>query len=601
MNPTALAKWMEKNEDIFEKAREKHENRKALRKEKRAKERSRLRERNRRLVVDDSEDDIPFVQRRQTKNPSPELDQHDDGLFVKDSAMVRRAPLDQSTDDDEDDGTDSAEESNDKARPKNTMGAHFHNNPGLGNSILRPKISADEASRPEPHGQGKPQPRKPSGTLTTPVFSTNPQVSVLQQGIKRGSESAAKKPTVAPAREVDASQRKSSAPTIAPHHPTKPAKPATQTVTEQPPESIAPASRKNGTASKLTNPIRIINGPKDAPRKPWNSKDKPYKKIKFRGIAENRARTEGTPDLDALEFVGARPSDLPKPRTADSADNPYGRGEAGTHRVQEFDNDNDTSREYRIETSPLREWEAGKVPQMCAQWRLSNSCQLGAQKCKFLHRDKDETGRPIPVGREDRLVPPKLRNKPLTCLFWLENREGCVKSAAQCIYAHHNTGWKADGLQSSTAVQIGSNILPVSERCTKRLETKSINSVQIDSNVLSVGEQVTKQHEQITKQREQVTKQSEKNNTPDMTCWFWTRNSCTRAKKCKYKHVNTGTIAIPPAKSFCRYFLEGRCHATAETCKYYHPEEENGSIRHDTINHGASFFLTEMLLKLTRV
>jgi chromo domain-containing protein 1 len=593
MNPTALAKWMEKNEVTFEKAREKHEDRKALRKEKRAKKRSRLRERNRRRVVNDSEDDIPFNQRRQTKNPVPALDQHDDGLLVKEPGMVRKAPLDQSTDD-EDDGTDSAEELNGKARPKNTMGTQLHNNPGLGNSILRPKISADEASRPEPHGQGKDQSRKPSMTLTTPVFSTNPQVSGPQQEIRRGSKSAAQKPAVPPTREVDASRHKSSAPTIATHHPAKPAKPAAQAVTEQPPGSIAPAFRKNGTASKLTNSIRIINGSKDAPRKPWNSKDKPYNKLKFRGIAEKRTRTEGTPDLDALEFVGARPPDLPKPRTADSADNPYGRREGGTRRVQEIENDNDASPESRIETSPLREWEADKVPQMCAQWRLSNSCQLGAQKCKFLHRDKDETGRLLPIRREDRLVPPKFRNKPLTCLFWLENNEGYIKSAAQCIYAHHNTGWKPGSLQSSAAVQIDSNILPVSGRFTKRSETKSINPVQVDSDILSVGEQVTKQYEQVSKQ-------SEKDNTPDMTCWFWTRNTCNRAKKCKYKHVNTGTIAIPPAKSFCRYFLEGRCHDTAESCKYYHPEEGNGSVRRDTINHGAYFLLTEMLLKLKRV
>jgi chromo domain-containing protein 1 len=580
MRPAALERWKKKNEDAFEKARKKYEHRKALREEKRAKKRSRLRERNRRLVVDDSEDDMPLIQRKRTKNPPPALGQHDDGLFVKESAVVRRAPLDQSTDDD-DDGTDLAGESNDEAWPKNIMGGQVHNKPGLGSSILRPKVPADKASRPEPHGQGRDQPRNPSRTLTTPSLPKDPQDAGPQQKARRGSESPVQKSPVAPAREVDASRRKPSVSILAPHHAAKPAKPATQTVIKKPAGFIAPTSRKNGTASKLTNPIRMTNQPMEASRKPWDTKDKMYNTLKFRGIAEKRARAEGTPDLDALQFVGARPPDQPKPKTADPADNPYGRREAGNRRVQETDNDDCTRRESRVETSPIREWEADKVPQMCPYWRLTSNCKFGATNCIFLHRDTDEAGRPIPIGREDRVLPPKFRPIPLTCLFWLENEKGCRKTAAQCVYAHHNTGWKPESIESSTAVQIDSNILPVSETLT----TKKVR--QPPQSKVNQPLQMN-----ASQPPQRKANQSKKINPFDMTCWFWSKGHCSRSdEECRFKHYDTGTIAVPPDNAICQYFLLGKCRYSRENCRNYHPVQGNGLGHSSTSHEGACLFL----------
>jgi chromo domain-containing protein 1 len=580
MSPAAFEKWMKKNETAFEKARRKHEDQKALRKKKRAKKRNRLRERNKRLVVDDSEDDIPLIQRRQTKIPPPALVQHDDDLFFKDPPMARRAPLDQSTDDEED-GTESAE-LNKKVRHRNSMGAQVYPESGLGSSILRPKIAAGEASRPEPDKQSKDQPRKPSRTLTTPIHPTSPQVAGPQQKVRRGSEPAAQDSAMAPARAVIATGRKSSAPTITPHKPA--AKPDTSTLTHRPLGSTAPASRKNGTASKLTNPIRMTNGPKEAPpRKPWDSDSKHFNRLKFRGIAEKRSRVEGTPDLDALEFVGAQPPALLKRRTTDPADNPYGRREAGTRRFQELDNDDDTSRGPRDE-SPLRVWETEKVPQMCAEWRLSSSCRLGAQKCKFLHRATDQNGRDLPMGHLNGLVPPKHRKKPLTCIFWLENVEGCMKSDALCVFAHHNTGYKPESTQSMKPVQISLDLVPASETASRK--------ITINKDI--------RQPPQLSQARKMNVNKAWIIPPSKLTCWFWTKNSCRLSDKdCAFKHYDTGTVAIPPPSANCRGFMQGHCRKTPEKCRWYHPEEDNSSVQADTID-GASFVLVDKISELTR-
>jgi chromo domain-containing protein 1 len=563
MGEPALTKWMQKNEAVFNKALKEHEDRKALRKQKRAKKRSQLKKPNRPLVVDHSDEDVPPTQRKQPgqakpKISPPTLEQPDDGLFVKQPPITRRAPLDQSTDDEED-NTESAEELNNATSPKNTRRIRVHDKPDLGNSILCPKYSHDKATQREPDRQGQDEPRKPSRTLTTPVLSTNSKSTGPQQKNRRGSESTVQGSTSVSTRRASATTRRSSATTITAPSPTNLASSTTSTVSHRPPGSVAPVSKKNGTAYKGTNPIRMTNGPKESSKKQWNS-DGLYNKLKYRGIAEKRSRAEGTPDLNALEFVGTGPPNMAKPRTANPADNPYGRREAGTRRMQEIDTDETPQRESRDEISPLHEWEANKVPLVCPHWRLSRNCPHGMQKCRFLHRDQDENGRNLPVGQIDGIVPAKYRRPPITCLYWLQNENGCNRQASDCDWAHYNTGWIPTSTHDSTPFKIDSAALPVSEQKANHLLTT------------------------------RNTSQPKKLKPEELTCWYWAKGICKKLDTvCKFQHYDTGTLAKPP----CSKFAEGRCPFTANECEFLHSEKLIKFMQADANYNGASLVLAE--------
>ncbi|KAJ4369977.1 hypothetical protein N0V83_005741 [Neocucurbitaria cava] len=230
-------------------------------------------------------------------------------------------------------------------------------------------------------------------------------------------------------------------------------KPAQSVQKSQPQSNVVPPPRttssthpEGGTAkrtaptSRTPGGIKFVNKPKTQQRAPWQNSSRLYSSLKFRGIADKRSRAEGTPDPGALDFVNAPPGFV-KPRPQPSNDNPYGRRESNTRRVQDDDVD-DAPRRGTVNTiTPLEKWEADKVPLVCPRWRLSYDCPFGAQKCRYMHRNQDEHGRDYTVGDPSGWLPQKYRKPPLTCPYWIMGRRGCMRNNEECKFAHWNTGW----------------------------------------------------------------------------------------------------------------------------------------------------------------
>lgn len=322
----------------------------------------------------------------------------DDNLVVRPQAVSRAAPFYQS-----DEGGSATESSSENASGKSSSQYNARAKiklqadrwPELGNSILSSK---NPKSNTALH-RSKSLSEKPKSRAPELVKSKVPSSADTIQGqsrhsnsgkettqtVRRPSHSKLQMPFTSAAGDGDVARQRISATSgpassIAP--PSKPARVATR-----------PMARRSGLNFKSSDPIRMTNDPHAPKRKTWES-DKHFNTLKFRRNAEVRARTEGNPDLNALDFVGSAPANLPKPTAP--IDNPYGRREVRTRRVQE-DSDEDN---VRHRPDPMTDWEASKVPLVCFHWRLSNSCYNTAAKCNFLHRNTDENGRALPIGDE---------------------------------------------------------------------------------------------------------------------------------------------------------------------------------------------------------
>jgi hypothetical protein len=101
-------------------------------------------------------------------------------------------------------------------------------------------------------------------------------------------------------------------------------------------------------------------------------------------------------------------------------------------------------------------------PITCPSWlRHEHGCHKTEFECDFAHKntgwiaengggtgvsspvqiDRNETPRSEAVRFTVDYSAPKNGNPPITCYFWLNGLRGCVKSAANCKFAHRNTGW----------------------------------------------------------------------------------------------------------------------------------------------------------------
>jgi chromo domain-containing protein 1 len=305
--------------------------------------------------------------------------------------------------------------------------------------------------------------------------------------------------------------------------------------------------------------INIVDQPKE-PKKQWST-DNHFSKVRFRYLAEKRSRTEGTPDFNALDFVHGPPPTLPKATTSLSNSDPYGRRDITNRRVQEEDPEDRPRRGLAHDPVPLADWEADKVPLMCASWRLSRNCPYGALRCVFMHRDLDPQGREYPMGDIEGWVPYKYRKPPITCPFWY--RGYCTKSAEQCVYAHENTGWA-----ELKGEPIRIDHLP--EAFTAPIVRDGPPDLVLFKHL-----------------------------DPPITCSYWLRdpNGCSKSDEvCKYAHWNTGwappendirgkpvridpnqvprggppKYANPPVT--CPFWLrsERGCIRTDEECRYAH-------------------------------
>ncbi|KAJ4289546.1 hypothetical protein N0V90_010875 [Kalmusia sp. IMI 367209] len=260
-------------------------------------------------------------------------------------------------------------------------------------------------------------------------------------------------------------------------------------------------------------PIKLVNEPKQPLKKVWNTGNKQFNTLKYRGIVEKRAQTERAPDPTALKYVNDTPPNIIKrPAEASSRtngkDNTYARPESDQRHLQTSGLDDDPF--------PLQSYEIGKIRLMCYDYKYQ-TCSYTHEECRFLHREKDQLGRPLKVSHPSGQVPPKYRTPPETCWFWLRNANGCDKSPDDCDYAHENTG---------------SLLVPI-ERTNWKVERIDPNErprVDIEEGMVATG----KRH-------------------PDTTCWYWLKSpkGCTKSdEECDYAHRNTGKLANSEGRTF---------------------------------------------------
>ncbi|KAH8716840.1 hypothetical protein GQ44DRAFT_730366 [Phaeosphaeriaceae sp. PMI808] len=572
MGDDAFLQLMDDNQDAYDEACKKHKKHQVLKQQKRMKKRQKLRARP--IIVEDSDDDIPILQRvrsnqQNTKSPVPAtslfvdtedsnppsplstLRQPESSLFVTQPPVTRRAPLQQSSSEsgEESCSDDNSEDSLigelvEKAKSKNRK----RKEPSLGNSILSPKSKKNTMVPlmfPTPKQPGKTAHRqdqrpKLSRTLTAPTTTIVSKPTSAKKALRSLSDTDNQVSGAVSTRpNVRIGHSASAVTTI----PTKTAKSISAGVMCKP--TTLTAIRKSGTVSKTA--IRMTNEPKTHQRKEWQS-DKHFNTLMFRRKAELRSCREATPDLNTLEFVGGSPASLHKQRVPAPADNPYGRREAGVRRIREVEIDEPPQRTVVEESEFLRDMEIGKPPLVCPHWRLSNNCPYGPQKCNFRHQNQDEQGRDLPVGDMSGILPPKYRKPPVTCYFWLTSPAGCHKPETLCLFAHRNTGY-------------------IPQKGGKGGETFAI-----DPNILPVREQAI-----VPFLPPKEPKGKSKPKPSEFTCWYWNRGKCRLSSEhCIYQHKHTGIVAPEPGviNPTCLYWKNGHCQFTADQCKYKHYDTE---------------------------
>lgn len=624
MGKSVFNKYIAQNEKLFEDAKQQHQDRKTLRKQKRAKRRNKLRECNGRCLNDDnSEDDTPLMQQRRPPNqakekttehvphsqetynslfvdsqdpdplgPPPSLGQSEIGSSIGQRPVHRKAPLEQSTDDEE--NTSSSEDSADSLmgemadkaqktqrniRRQTISRSQVNKEMNLGNPILSPNSPQQKVKSPpakpattpattkaQDQGQSHIQRPKPQRTLTVPVSSTIPGSTEVKGKERCPSELAAQVLLPVSAKDANALAPKiSNSKTAVASTPVLAKSVASNNIQKQPGSVDSPVSRKNGTASKTSNPIRLTNEPKVALRKQWDTEGL-YGKIKFRGIAEHRSRREGTPDVNVLEFVGPAPSILAKSRRSYHDDDPYARRETRVRRIQDVDPIGNSRRGSLEEHVPVEKRYPGKVPLICARDRLSRDCPFGPEKCRFIHDDDSS----LPVGDMNGYVPPKYRTPPITCPFWLRERFGCRKPDDQCGFAHRNTGWIPSTTKNAQPLPCNPDEKPLREQLVSRILT--------DNNTAPTSEQTSSRYPYANNAgapgKPEYTKRVGK------TCWYWANITCEKPDElCKFKHYHTGEIAQLPN---CKFWEKGRCAFTAEQCKYSHGEPKPSGVSQST-------------------
>ncbi|KAJ8108281.1 hypothetical protein OPT61_g8279 [Boeremia exigua] len=514
----------QKNRDAYEQARQKAKVVKSRRLAKRKRLRQDLQRRDHRAIFDDSSDeeavtpartgDTLFVEPHEPPRSTLPVDRRSP---AQQPPVERRPPLQQS----------SSEDSNSEAEQ-------------LDNSSSRLQ------GRNAPRSEGKSASKDPQGSHTlakeqtvgtTVSFTTMPEANMTREKLKQKSTAPA-----APAAHNRPATTDSSNTSTSVH--SKP--------------TVARAVR-TAPQAQTSRAINFVDQPHEKQRQDWST-DNQYKKLKYRGLAEKRSRVEAAPDFSALSFPNGPPPTLPKTTASKPDNNPYGRREATTRRVQEDDEDDRPRRGPTDEAAPLASWETEKVPMICFHY-YSGSCPYGPQKCKFLHRKVDPRGRPYQIGDYEGRVPQKYRRPPITCPFWYKGRK-CNKTAEQCLYAHEDTGWA------------------------------EINGVPIKIDHMPPSST-------LPPARDGSTHRLPKLMDPPITCSYWLRDprGCALPEDdCKYAHWNTGwahpefDIKAPPERIdpnikprgvppkyantpvTCPFWLrsEKSCTKTDDDCRYAH-------------------------------
>jgi chromo domain-containing protein 1 len=547
----------------FEKACDKAEDAKWRRQQKREKKRQRLGLTTRSIFGQDSssEDDVSPISKCNSSHHEPGSP-NSDTLFVNSnehlpaqstkptmsSALARpplvprRAPLEQSSSDSEssDSGRSSrkirakltstkTQKTKDQTANESRQGADNHR---LGNSILQ-RTSSEHKN----HASSNPAVNEQSSSALTTMPTQAPRgaptapKAMLQRPNSPGKPNSqgsnvhavvpdVSRPTAAPRNATIASASTGSRPatlstTTAPRKSSNP-----NTAIRTSSKNTAKAVRKPSSGAQAPGPIRFVDQPK-VQRKEWQS-DKLYSTLKYRYNAAKRSQIEKPPDVGSLAFVNGPPARLPTTRNPTLTDNPYGRRAVPESRTRDDDFHEDPfqndfpRRSSDITIEPLAQWEADKIPVVCPEWRLSNNCSFGAQKCRYMHRDRDPQGKEHPIGDMYGYIEPKNRSPAGTCMFWYKSK--CHKSADVCPYAHKFTGYTFRG----------SKMVPIEPN--------------------DIANEKTKQSNEKTKQSKGKSKYPNERAHPNtLTCWFWKHTSCRKtAEECDFCHYDTDNSAVDP-------------------------------------------------------
>ncbi|KAH9882812.1 hypothetical protein J1614_000178 [Plenodomus biglobosus] len=515
----------------------------------------------------------------QASGPDTRLGTPDSGLFINQAPSARRPPLQQS---------DSSSPSEDEDEDED---AHAQTSD---DSLLDELRSTKQIDKPE---------KKSERRTTTLGKSTLETQHPPVNGVQLAKGQVSKNVPASQISTITSSERSKKHSSDSLRRTVQPPVASKSSTTNSNPPKPQPTlnslkSMKRTEPPKTASGIKIVNQPLTQ-RSPWQNSDKAFSTLKFRRNAEKRARAEGAPELGALSFVGGLPPGMTRSKTLTSGDDVYGRREAGIRRLQELDEDDVQRRTPMDHVEPLNDWEADKVPLVCAQWRLSNNCEFGARRCFFMHRNQDASGRDLPVGDPGGYIPPKYHKPPITCRYWLLDPNGCLKPGSVCPYAHKNTGHILSE-QRNTSEIIDPTMKPVSEQraagkmltcpywlyeprgCIKTddecifahtntgLVANRNGSDPGPKQVIDMALKPVSEHNMGLSQQE-VSKPSIPSSK--ITCYFWTNNRCRlTSETCKYQHRYTGTIALPPPGSqTCRLWYEGdRCPKNSAECAYRH-------------------------------
>ncbi|KAL5121505.1 hypothetical protein ACEQ8H_000577 [Pleosporales sp. CAS-2024a] len=578
-----------KNEAMVQEAQSKFERLKATRQEKRAKKRKNFEGHKQGVTGNDSSgDDGPVIARRRSiparkktpeaalahgqdvynslfvdsRDPSPfgpplALVQSNHKAAAKISSRDRLPPLHQSTDDEATSSSGSSHDSADSPMDELTAkvkkrtnsasrGTQEHN---LGNSILSRnnsrirgvKSGAEptkiwSATGTQAQGQCPPLTTTRSKPISAKITTSNSLGSNLTERRARDAITHATTPVSAKATSIPEPKSFQTTSGVG----------STQNLTkstasidsmQSPLPRTAAVSAHSGTATKATtNAIRMINQKgKPSTRSQWDTRGRLYKKLRYRELGNKRSRIEGTPDINALEFVGAGPPIIAKPRPSNPDDNPYSRRETGNRRVQDVEEDMGPAACLGGDDGgPLQDWEAAKVPMACPHW-ISGNCLKLSQHCKFLHRRTDSQGRTLKIADFSGIVPPKYRKPPVTCWFYQCDKNGCDKPDKACKYAHYNTGFITAGKSDPFVQKLDPEEIPL--RVRLRAQGLKINEASQQTRVSGQSHMsMDNEHPQNRRNRDLL------------TCFFWKNGNQCRytAETCSHQHRDTGVTANAP-------------------------------------------------------
>lgn len=321
---------------------------------------------------------------------------------------------------------------------------------------------------------------------------------------------------------------------------------------------------QSGTASKRK--LNTVNqgGASHIQRKQSSSL---YTRVSSVRRAKLRSQEEGVPDFGSLNFLGAAPQGLNITASPKASNDVYGRRELPNYRSQMDTSETRHMSGLQESTTSSNSYGQGKVPLVCPDWRYSNNCQKGPEKCEFLHCNQDANGNDYPVAEINRSIPPKYWKLASTCLYWLENASGCTKTSLECKYAHYNTGFKMDPNALNRVIAIDKSRRPVSESI--RAEVQKLSGRNRTGNGgRNAPENYRFEHRYIGA----VASSSPAHFPKSMkTCFYWSRGSCRkRSEDCLFAHHDTGIIADPPLKDqTCRAWKKGE-YCSELFCKMAH-------------------------------